>query len=146
MKAVLLVTRTGTITVFAYQFVATTRCFVLVRTIISRMTASAVWLISGELPVYEIGIGQVTFGTLQISTMVERLIRQSRMCINVREPCRRIVTNVALLSRYEMPVIFSGRKCPVMTGRTRSQHLRMINPSRWHPHRDSVAIFTNVGG
>jgi hypothetical protein len=44
-----------------------------------------------------------------------------------------------------MPVILSGRKRPVVTGRTGSQYLRMVNPRSRHPHLSSVAILTNVG-
>ena len=55
------------------------------------------------------------------------------------------MTNVTFLIGYEMPVIFSGRKRPIVAGGTRTQHLRMVNPCRWYPHPCSVTIFTNVG-
>ena len=63
----------------------------------------------------------------------------------IREPCRCIVTNITFLSRYEMPVIFSGRKRPIVAGRTGTQYLRMVDSRSWHPHRSRVTVLTNVG-
>ena len=55
------------------------------------------------------------------------------------------MTAVAIQGRYEVPVVLSGCGRPVVTGRTGSEHLRMIHADRRHPCRRGMAVFTDIG-
>ncbi len=112
--------------------------------VIIRMATCTVRLISRESPIYEVCIGDVTIGALQVAAMVQRIIWQSSMHVDIGQPSCGIVTNVALAGRYEVAVVLACSKRAVMAGRTRTEYLCVINSCHGHPHCRCMTIFTDI--
>ena len=75
METALLVTRTRTIAILFDRFCSTACSFMFVPAIVARMATGTIRLISGELPVDEVCVGQMATGARRIATMIQGLIR-----------------------------------------------------------------------
>ena len=146
METALLVTRTCTIAILIDRFCSAACSFMFVLAIIARMATGTIRLVSRELPVDEVCVGQMATGAWRIATMIQGLIRQSRMHEDVGQPPCRGVTKIAFLGCYEVTAILANGECSIVAGRTGSDHLRMIHANRRHPRCRSMAIFADIGG
>ena len=116
MESALLVTRTGTVAILAHRFIAAVSRFVLVRSIVARMTTRTVRLERRILPGDGLGIGFVAFRTLQVAAVILRLVRQRRMTVICRCPGIGGMAHVALQRRAEVIRVLTRRDCAVVTG------------------------------
>lgn len=145
MEAVLLMTRACAIPILTDSFVATIRGFMLVWPIVACMAACAVRLEGGVLPGNQVRILRMTLGTLQVAAMVLRLVCQRRMSIVGWRPCIRGMTDITLNVGVEVTGVLSCRGHAVVTGRTGTQHLGVIDSEHWREYVRGVAVFANVG-
>jgi len=127
MEAALLVTRAGAVAIFAHRFITTISGFVLVRPIIAGVTTRAVGAKRRILPSDSLSIGLMTFCARQIASVILWLVGQGRVAIICRRPGVGGMAHVALHCRAEVVRILTGGDRAVVTGRTGSKHLRMIN-------------------
>ena len=127
METALLVTRAGAVAIFAYRFIATIPGFMLARPIIASVTARTIGLERRVLPGDSLSIGLMTGRTLQIASVILWLVGQGRVAIICRRPGVGGMAHVALHCRAEVVRILTGGDRAVVTGRTGSKHLRMIN-------------------
>jgi hypothetical protein len=86
----------------------------------------------------------VAVDTLQIIAVVQWFVQQPRMHKDVRNPACRIVANIAFSARHEVPVVLSGCRGSIVTGRARSQYLRVIHASHRHPGCWRMAILADL--
>lgn len=112
--------------------------------VVVRVTARAFRLVSRRLPVNYLRIALVTPGAVEIATMVQRLVRQRRVREVVGQPGRRVVTIVAFPGGNEVAWIYAGRYRAIVTGRTRSEHLRVIHHRRRCKHSSVMAVLANI--
>ena len=89
--------------------------FVRSRFVIACVTAGAVRLESGKLPVDGFRIALMTSGTQEVATVILRFIRQARMAVIGWPPGNRVVAQAAIQQRIEMSRVLAGRSCAVMT-------------------------------
>ncbi len=108
------------------------------------MTAGTVGLKCGELPVNDIGVVLMAFGTCQVAAVILRLIRQARMTVVGWCPGIRAVAHAAVLCRIEVTRVLAGRDRAVVTGRTGSKHLIVIDVSDGLPDGSTVAVLANI--
>lgn len=114
------VTSTGTVSEFAYR-VEDVWIFVLfVRSglVVARVTAGTIRFECWILPDDGFRIRLVALGTLQVASVVLRLIRQRGMTIVRGRPGVRVVACIALLRGVEVIRILADCCYAVVTGRT----------------------------
>lgn len=112
------------------------------------VTTGAIGLIGRGRPVHDFRIALMTGGirAIEINAVIQGLVRQRRVLEIVRQPGHRVVAGAALLCGDEVPVVLAGRDGTVVAGRTRSEHLRVIDHvDRREEHR-VMACLTYIGG
>jgi len=119
--------------------------FVRSRFVIACVTAGAVRLKGGELPVYDFGIVLMTSGTQKVAAVILRLIRQAGMAVICRRPGNRAVAQAAVLRRIEVTRVLTGRDRAVVAGRTGSKYLIVVHRGDRLPDSRVVAVFANIG-
>lgn len=116
METTFLVAGTGTVAILANRFITAIPGFVLAGPIVTRMTTRTVRLERRILPGDGLGIGFVAFRTLQVATVILRLVRQRRMTVICRCPGIGGMAHVALQRRAEVIRVLTRRDCAVVTG------------------------------
>ena len=144
MEAVFLMASAGAIAILADRLVAAVRSLVLIRAVVIRMTAGAVWLERRILPNNDLGIVLVTIGAGEVAAMVQRFER--RGCVSEVVGYERIgvVAEVAFNGCYKVPLILADRGYSVVTRRARAENLCVVNVQYRLPNSRRVAVFTNV--
>ncbi len=95
--------------------------------VIVGMTARTVRLERREPPGNEFGVCLMTLGALQVAAMVLRFVRQCHMAIVSRRPCVGDMAGIAFLDGAEVIRVRTDRVNPVVTRRTGTQHLVVID-------------------
>ena len=144
MEAVFLMASAGAIAILADRLVAAVRSLVLIRAVVIRMTAGAVWLERRILPNNDLGIVLVTIGAGEVAAMVQRFER--RGCVSEVVGYERIgvVAEVAFNGCYKVPLILADRGYSVVTRRARAENLCVVNVQYRLPNSRRMAVFTNV--
>lgn len=114
------------------------------RLVIIRVTSGTVRLEGRGLPDDGVRVVLVTFRALQITTMVQRLECQADMLVDVRNPCVRIVADVAVLGCDEVALVLTGRGNAVMAGGAGADYLSMIDRYGWSKRRSAVTVFAHI--
>lgn len=144
MEAALLVTGPGAIAVLADRFRPATCRFVLIRPVVARVTARAVRAERRVLPGDGLGIGFMAGRTLQITPVVLRLVGQGGMTIVCRRPTVGAVAHIALQCRTEVVGVLAGGNRTVVTGRTGTEHLGMIDRYHGRKYVGRMAVLADV--
>ncbi len=110
--------RSGTVSKFVYRIANPVFDF-LVRagTVFVRMTTCTLWLIGWKLPRHQLGIITMTFGAVQIVTMVARVI-QCSVRKYIGSPLNGYMAVVAVLHTDEVARILPRGNGAVVTRRT----------------------------
>ena len=109
------------------------------------MAASTSRLVAGRRPVDDFRIRLMTFGTVEVATMVQWLVGQPAVAVVSRRPRVRVMAQPAILGGVEVPGIHASRRRTVVARRTRSQYLVVIDGNHWRPDIGVVAVLTNGG-
>jgi len=114
------VTSTGTVSELAYR-VADVRILVLlvrIGLVVARMTAGTIRFECRILPDNDFRVTLVAFCTLQVASVVLRLVRQRGMAIVCGHPRIGVVARITLQRSVEMVRVLADRCHTVVTGRT----------------------------
>lgn len=103
-------------TIGAIAVVVDAPVIVLVGLVVPEVAPGTIRLILRRLPAHRLGITLVTLGAGEVAPVIQRLIDQTEMLVDVRQPGIGHVAGVALLVRNEVSVILAGRYIAVMAG------------------------------
>lgn len=120
--------------------------FIDVGLIVVCVTARTFRLVSRRLPVDYFRIRLVAPGAVEISTMIQRLVRQCRMCKVVRQPRRRVMAFVTFFWRNEMTIVDAGCYRAVVTGRAGTKYLGVFHYCCRHKYCRIVTVLAYVSG
>ena len=87
----------------------------------------------------------MAFGTLEIATMILRLVAQPGVTVIRWNPGGGAMAQATVLRRIEVPRILAGSRSAIVAGRARAQDLGVINGNDRRPDICAVAIFADVG-
>ena len=88
---------------------------VLVRLIVSEVTASAVRLVNRRRPDHDVRVVGMALGSGEIAPVIQRLVGQSHVLVDMRGPGVRRMAVIAFMTGYKMPRIFASRGVAVVT-------------------------------
>jgi len=144
MEAVFLVTRPGAIAILADCLVAAIAFLVILLFVVVRMATGTVRLKRCVLPEDQPCTRQMTVRTRLVAAVIEWFVSQSGVPEIHLCPIIAVVADVAFLSRDEMASVLSSRRNAVVTRRTGTQYLVVINGNYRRPGRSGVTIFANT--
>jgi len=145
METVLLMTGTRAIAVLAHSFITTVCSFVFVWPVITGVATRTVRLESSVLPGNQLGVLCMTFGALQVATMILRLIWQRCMSIVSRGPRVRCMADITFDTGTEVARILACCRYAVVTGRAGPQHLGVVNSENGREHIRRMAVLAYIG-
>lgn len=113
--------------------------------IVACVATRAIRLKGRELPVNNLRIRLMAFGTLEIAAVILRLVGQANMTIVGWRPRIRLVTHAAVLPGIEMTRVLAGGLRAVVAGRAGPEHLVVVYSDYGLPYGRAMAVFANIG-
>jgi len=104
----------------------------------------AVRLVGGGGPVHDFGVALMAVRTRQVVTMIQWFVQQARVHVFVWQPGDSVVAGIAFLLRDEVTRIFASRGQAVVTRRTRTEYLIVIDGEHGTPGVCRVTVLAQV--
>ena len=108
------------------------------------MAARAIGSVARRRPVDRLGVGPVTFCTVEVAAVILRFECQCSVTIIRGSPRICNVAGIALLRRAEVSRVRAGSYDAVVAARTRSKHLCVIDSEHGRKHVGGVAVFADI--